>query len=117
LDQTSHRADICIGTDTFHTPSAIRDAIVAAAEKEGYSVAVDAPFAGALVPLSSYQTDRRILSVMIEVNRRLYMDELSGQKTPDFGTVRATIGRLIMVAAEAAGQAGLPDCPEDRNQP
>jgi N-formylglutamate deformylase len=106
LDQTSDRADICIGTDPFHTPPAIRDAIVAAAEKEGYSVAVDAPFAGALVPLSSYQTDRRILSVMIEVNRRLYMDELSGQKTQDFRTVRAAIGRLIMAAAEAAAQTG-----------
>jgi N-formylglutamate deformylase len=105
LDQTSDRADICIGMDAFHTPSVVRDAIVAAAEKEGYSVAVDAPFAGALVPLSSYQTDRRIFSVMIEVNRRRYMDELSGQKTRDFGTVRAAIGRLIMAAAEAAGQA------------
>jgi N-formylglutamate deformylase len=69
LDQTSHRADICIGTDSFHTPSVIRDAIVAAAEGEGYSVAVDAPFAGALVPLSAYRKDHHIVSVMIEVNR------------------------------------------------
>jgi N-formylglutamate deformylase len=105
LDQTSDRADICIGTDAFHTPPQVRDSIVAAAKEEGYSVAVDAPFSGALVPLSSYQTDRRILSVMIEVNRRLYMDELSGQKTQDFGTVRAAIGRLVIAAAEAAGQA------------
>jgi N-formylglutamate amidohydrolase len=78
---------------------------LAAAKEVGYSVAVDVPFAGALVPLSSYQTDRRILSVMIEVNKRLYMDELSGQKTHDFGTVRAAIGRLVIAAAEAAGQA------------
>jgi N-formylglutamate amidohydrolase len=47
---------------------------------ESYSVAVDAPFAGALVPLASYRKDRRIWSVMIEVNRRLYMDEHSGLK-------------------------------------
>ena len=53
LDQTAHRADICIGTDSFHTPLLIRDAIVAATKEEGYSVAVDAPFAGALVPLVS----------------------------------------------------------------
>ena len=104
LNQNSDRADICIGTDPFHTPSLVRDAIVAAAKTEGYSVAVDAPFAGALVPLSSYRKDRRILSLMIEVNRRLYMDELSGQKTQDFGTVRATVGRLIVTAAEAAAQ-------------
>jgi N-formylglutamate deformylase len=71
LDQTSERADICIGTDPFHTPSPVRDAVVAAAEEEGYSVAVNAPFAGALVRLSAYQKDRRVLSVMIEVNGRL----------------------------------------------
>jgi N-formylglutamate amidohydrolase len=52
-DQTGHRADICIGTDSFHTPSLIRDAVAATPKKEGYSVAVDAPFAGALVPYAS----------------------------------------------------------------
>jgi len=102
LDQSSERADICIGTDPFHTPSEIREAIVAAAKEEGYSVAVDAPFAGALVPLSSYRKDRRIWSVMIEVNRRLYMDEHSGSMIPDFAKVRAAVGRLIVIAAEAA---------------
>jgi N-formylglutamate amidohydrolase len=101
-DQASSRADICIGTDSFHTPRAVRDAIVAAAEADGYSVAVDAPFSGALVPLSSYRKDHRILSVMIEVNRRLYMEEDSGKKKHGLGKVCATLGRLVMAAAEAA---------------
>jgi hypothetical protein len=39
---------------------------VAAVKREGLSVTVDAPFAGALVPLSCYRKDDRILSVMIE---------------------------------------------------
>ena len=102
LDQTSLRADICIGTDPFHTPQAVRDAIIAAAEVDGYSVAVNAPFSGALVPLSSYRKDRRVLSVMIEVNRRLYMEEKSGKKEHGLGKVRATLGMLVMAAAEAA---------------
>ena len=102
LDQASPRADICIGTDSFHTPRAVRDAIIAAAEADGYSVAVDAPFSGALVPLSSYRKDHRILSVMIEVNRRLYMEEDSGKKKDGLGKVCATLGRLVMAAAEAA---------------
>jgi N-formylglutamate deformylase len=102
LDQTPDRADICIGTDPFHTPATIRDAIVSAAAEEGYSVAVDAPFSGALVPLSAYRKDRRILSVMIEVNRRLYMDELSGLKRHDFEKVPGAIGRMIVRAAKAA---------------
>ena len=71
-DQAAHRADICIGTDCFHTPLLIRDAIAAATKEEGNSVVVDAPFAGALVPLASYRKDHRMLSVMIEINRHLY---------------------------------------------
>lgn len=101
LDQALSRADICIGTDSFHTPSPVGDAIVAAAEADGYSVAIDAPFSGALVPLSSYRKDHRILSVMIEVNRRLYMEEDFGKKKHGLGRVRATLGRLVRAAQTA----------------
>jgi N-formylglutamate deformylase len=104
LDQKSQRADICIGTDSFHTPPFVRDAIMTAAETEGYSIVIDAPFAGSLVPLAFYRKDRRIQSVMIEVNRRLYMDENSGLKKPDFELVCAAVGRLILTASEAAMQ-------------
>lgn len=104
LDQTPERADICIGTDPFHTPAAVRDALAAAARAEGYSVAIDAPFAGALVPLASYRKDRRIMSVMIEVNKRLYVSEVTGAKNPDFENVSAAVGRLIAIAADAAAQ-------------
>jgi N-formylglutamate deformylase len=91
---------------SFHTSPSVRDAIIAAAEGEGYSVAVDVPFAGALVPLSYYGKDRRVLSVMIEVNRRLYMDEHSGLKIQNFEKVRAAVGRLIVTTAEAAIASG-----------
>jgi N-formylglutamate amidohydrolase len=101
LDQSGQRTDFCIGTDTFHTPPVIRDAVLAAVREEGYSVAVDTPFAGALVPLAVYGKDRRVRSVMIEVNRRLYMDERAGRKKQEFENVRAVIGRLIQVAANA----------------
>jgi len=74
-DQSKTRADICIGTDPFHTPPFIRDAVAAGAKAMDFSVAIDAPFSGALVPISYYRKDRRVLSVMIEVNRRLYMEK------------------------------------------
>ena len=104
LDQGKWRADFCIGTDQFHTPSLIRDIIVATVREAGHSVAVDTPFAGALVPLASYQRDRRIWSVMIEVNRGVYMDEHSGLTKPGFEQARALVGRLIVTAAEAAAR-------------
>jgi len=101
LDQTAQRADFCIGTDPFHTPPSVRDALVAAVKEAGYSVTIDTPFAGALVPLASYRADRRIWSVMIEVNRRLYMDEHSGLKNRAFEPVRVVVGRLVAIAAKA----------------
>jgi N-formylglutamate deformylase len=78
--------------------------ILAATRDEDYSVAVDAPFAGALVPPSAYRMDRRALSVMIGVNKRLYMDEHSGAKTEGFGKAHTAVGRLIMLATEATAR-------------
>ena len=72
-------------------------------------MAVDVPFSGALVPLSAYRKDRRVLSVMIEINRSLYMDEHSGAKTEGFRKVSATLGRIITLAAEAAQEAPIED--------
>lgn len=40
---------------------------------------------------------------MIEVNRRMYMDENSGLKAREFDQVRAMVGQLIVNDAEAAG--------------
>jgi len=100
-NQTGWRADFCVGTDSFHTPAFLRDAIVAAVRDAGYSVAIDVPFAGALVPLSSYRQDHRIQSVMIEVNRRVYMNEHSGRANQQFERVRAAIGQLITTASDA----------------
>jgi len=101
LDQTGERADFCVGTDAFHTPSYLRDVIVAAVKDAGYSVGVDTPFAGALVPRAFYRKDRRVLSAMIEVNRGIYLDEDSGRPKEEFSQVRAVVGQLIVTAAEA----------------
>ena len=100
LDQTRERADFCIGTDSFHTPSFLRDVIVAAVRDAGYSVAVDRPFSGALVPRAFHRKERRVSSMMIEVNRGIYMNEDSGRANQEFAQVRAVVGQLI-VSAEA----------------
>jgi N-formylglutamate deformylase len=90
-DQDPDRPDICIGTDSRHTPTWLRDSAVHVFEALGWSVAVDRPFAGALVPMRFYQRDLRVHAVMIEVRRRLYMDEWSGVRLPRFDEVREHI--------------------------
>ena len=71
-----NRPDICIGTDTYHTSAELKNCLSKAFEGSGYRVAIDSPFSGSIVPLKYYQLDRRVSSVMIEVNRSLYADPL-----------------------------------------
>ena len=43
----------------------------------------------------SYRKDPRVISVMIEVNRRLYMDEATGKKLSCFEEVRSVISNIL----------------------
>ena len=67
-----NRPDICIGTDAYHTSAELKDCLSKAFEASDYIVAIDSPFCGSIVPLKHYHLDRRVSSVMIEVNRSLY---------------------------------------------
>jgi N-formylglutamate deformylase len=95
LDQRPDRPDICIGTDSFHTPQGLEEAFVTAFRRAGFSVSVNFPFSGALVPKRHYGQDKRVASVMIEVNRGLYMDEISGRRLDHFTSVASALHRCI----------------------
>jgi N-formylglutamate amidohydrolase len=94
-DQREDRPDICIGTDAFHTPTWLRDAAVTEFERAGFEVAIDRPFAGALVPVKFYGRDPRVMAFMVEINRGLYMDEDSGVKLDEFGELQRRIGSVL----------------------
>ena len=93
-DQNPDRCDFCIGTDPFHTPRSLALHMKAFCEERGYSVELDRPFSGTMVPMACYQKDPRVLSVMLEINRRLYMDE-NGEKTKNFSVVREFVFQWI----------------------
>ncbi len=97
-DQAPGRPDICIGTDAFHTPPDLVEALDAAFVAEGFRVRRDSPFGGALVPLDRYRTDLRVASVMVEVRRGLYCDETTGAPLAAFGEVRSAIERACVAA-------------------
>ncbi len=102
-DQAPGRPDVCIGTDPFHTPPSLVSALAAALRREGFSVAVDRPFAGALVPLRWLWRDARVSAVMLEVQRGLYCDERTGEALP---SMRGVSRRLERAVAEAVGGWG-----------
>jgi N-formylglutamate amidohydrolase len=110
-DQDPDRPDICIGTDSSHTPAWLRDIAVRVFEKVGWRVAVDRPFSGALVPMRYYRKDLRVGAVMIEVRRGLYMDERSGARLPGFEEIRERIStalRTITAVRSSSSRPGRP---------
>jgi N-formylglutamate deformylase len=94
LDQNPNRPDICIGTDEYHTPEWLQEAVEAQCRTEGLSLAVNRPFAGSIVPIEHYRATPNVLSIMIEVNRRLYMNEKTGEKSDSFDSCRHLVGRI-----------------------
>jgi N-formylglutamate deformylase len=107
-DQEPCRPDICIGTDDVHTPVAVAQVFVEAFREAGFSVALNRPFAGAIVPGNHYRIDRRVLSVMVEINRGLYLDESRGKPNADYETIAR---RIRVVCGQASRQAiGMGSC-------
>ncbi len=93
-DQRPDRPDVCIGTDGYHTPPQLADALAEAFSARGYSVAFNAPFAGALVPLRYYRCEPRVQSVMIELNRALYLNGAC-RRSAAFGRVKRDVAAIL----------------------
>lgn len=105
-DPDRERPDICIGSDSFHTPRALEQAFAEAFARDGWRVAVNDPFSGAMVPSSRYRNDHRVEAVMVEVNRNLYLDPVTCERKGEFNRIAAEIrSRCIeaLLAYEAAG--------------
>ena len=99
LDQSPDRPDICVGTDPFHTPAWLTSLAVKLFDGHRLSVEVDRPYSGALVPTDYYQHNASVAAIMVELNRRLYMDESTGEKSAGFVAVaemtRGVVGELV----------------------
>lgn len=95
MSQRTPRPDCCVGTDSFHTPREVASAARKSLASNGWTVEVDWPFAGCMVPLARYGTDSRVSSVMIEISRALYMDEMTGHKSSGFGPANEGVSRTL----------------------
>ena len=96
LDQQTPRPDICIGCDVYHTPVALRDILQDNFRALGYAVGINTPFSWTIVPMEYFRKDKRVVSVMIEVNRKLYMDEATFHKSEHFFRIGKNISRCII---------------------
>lgn len=98
-DQSTDRPQVCLGTDEVHTPAWLADKAIECFQDAGLEVLLNRPFAGTLVPSKHYRRNPSVSGIMIELNRGLYMNELTGAKLSTFSTlastVQAVIGKLV----------------------
>jgi N-formylglutamate amidohydrolase len=95
LDKRPNRPDFNIGTDAFHTPQALTDLSAKFFEDRGYSIGIDWPYSGSIVPLEYYQKDKRVSSIMLEVNRKLYLKEGTAEKSADYEQTKEVVRAFL----------------------
>lgn len=101
IHQDPKRPEICLGTDDYHTPSWLVDFAAGLFAQAGFSVDINRPFAGALVPAKYLNKDRAVCAMMIELNRGLYMNEQTGERIIDFPEVSNKVRSVVLRVIEA----------------
>lgn len=95
LDRMQPRPEFCIGTDDFHTPKKLSRLVEMNLKNMGYSVELNRPFRGTIVPIEFFRKEPQVESIMIEVNRSLYIDEMTGVKKGQFEFIKNQIQTLL----------------------
>jgi N-formylglutamate amidohydrolase len=109
------RPDIVLG-DRYGTSCAteLTDYTAQVLTRLGYSVSRNKPYAGGFITEHYGQPARHLHAVQLEINRHLYMDERTLEKTSGFDQLRADLGRVVAALIEAfdAGFMARPEAAE-----
>lgn len=95
INQNTNTPDFNIGTDSFHTPKKYIEASITYFENLGFSLGVDWPYSGSIVPMKYYQKDKKISSIMLEINRKLYLNEPTNEKSTDYKKTKEVVKGYI----------------------
>ena len=95
LSQAKDRPDFNIGTDDFHSPKHLVDYSKEFFESRGYSVGIDWPYSGSIVPMKYYKKNKAVQSMMLEVNRALYLEEPTNQKSQNFQFIQELVKEFL----------------------
>ena len=90
------RPHFCLGFVEYHAPEELILEIKLGLEAQGYSVSLNSPYQGSLIPSEYFQKEPSVLGLMVEVNRSLYMDELTGKKSESFDAIKSLIRLKII---------------------
>ena len=95
VHKTIPRPDINIGTDNFHTPQNLIDISVEYFSERNFTVGINYPFSGTIVPNKYYKKNHKVESIMLEINRKLYLTERSNEKSEQYNVTKLAIQGYI----------------------
>jgi len=93
--------DICIGFEDLHKDESAVEIFRDNFCKKGYAVEYNTPYLGSMVSNRHYGKDKRVKSVMIELNRRIYMDDIDTfKKNESYQRVKTIIEQSFVELLE-----------------
>jgi N-formylglutamate amidohydrolase len=95
LHKAVPRPDYNIGTDKFHTPKKLIDISVNFFKKRNLTLGIDYPFNGSIVPMEYYQKNKDVESIMLEINRKLYLKKGTNEKSQNYGKTKEIVQEYI----------------------
>ena len=97
VNKDNNRPDFNIGTDSFHTP---KDIIIRSEnyfKNLGYTIGIDWPYSGSIVPMEYYKKDDRVKSIMLEVNRSLYLERDTNKKSKNYKKIKEVVQGFLEI--------------------
>ena len=95
VHKTIPQPEINIGTDEFHTPQNLIDISVEYFSERNFTVGINYPFSGTIVPNKYYKKNHKVESIMLEINRKLYLTERSNEKSEQYNVTKLAIQGYI----------------------
>ena len=92
-DKDIELPDICIGYDETHVDMEVVDLIKEMFE--GYDIKVNEPYSGSIVPTKYYNKSDNVKSVMLEINKRLYLYDDNKTKNDKFRDIVFKLDMLM----------------------
>lgn len=95
LHKVVPRPDFNIGTDKFHTPKRLIDISTDFFKQNNFTLGIDYPFSGSIVPIEYYQKNKKVESIMLEINRKLYLKQGKNEKSENYEKTKKIVQEYI----------------------
>lgn len=89
------RPDFNIGTDKFHTPKKLLDISTDFFKQRNFTLGINYPFSGSIVPMEYYKKNKSVESIMLEINRKLYLKEGTNEKSENYRETKKIVQEYI----------------------